>query len=670
MTMQDIRGTGTYREAEQIFEIFRRPGSGRISDAAELHVSPCGRRAAFTGTIVEQADGALATRICEVDLASGEVEVLTCGPHSDYAPRYSVDGRFLAYLSDRVERGTHKLYWRDTESGTESCASAPDGGIEYFHWSADSERLLIGVAGHEADVAGWRGARDKREASDLPSWMPTVDMGVAADQWRSAWICDRASGRMSKVPCAGLNLWEAVWAGEDQIAAIVSDGPDEGSWYGARLALIDSHSGKIRTAYEPRHQLGHLTNAPLGDRLALLEAPCSDRDIIAGTLLVFELQSGEVRSLDTMGTDVACIDWRNSDRILVAGHRDFETVLGMVDVTAGAFAETWRSEIHTTGGRYAAVAGIGVDGDCALIGEHDRCAPEIASIRNGHYQPLTSFDMGYSDLAQVIDRIEQIRWTAPDGLEIQGWLLRPKGEGPHPMIVNIHGGPIWSWRPRWLGRGGGYLLMLLRRGFAIFCPNPRGSTGRGTDFADRVLGDLGGGDAQDILSGIDTLISRGIADPARLGVMGGSYGGYMTSWLLTRDDRFAAAVAIAPITNLVTHRLNSNIPHFGSLFVGPCYDDLDSAYFHRSPVLQARSVRTPTLNIRGALDRCTPPEEAAQFHNALLQHGVVSCLVTYPLEGHGVGKFPAIVDFSARIVDWFERYMPSDTESGAGTGSS
>jgi dipeptidyl aminopeptidase/acylaminoacyl peptidase len=199
--------------------------------------------------------------------------------------------------------------------------------------------------------------------------------------------------------------------------------------------------------------------------------------------------------------------------------------------------------------------------------------------------------------------------------------------------------------------------MLLSRGCAVFFPNPRGSAGRGQDFARRVVGDMGGADTRDISSGLDHLVQRGIADPRRLGVIGVSYGGYMAAWLVTQDPRFAAAVASAPITNFVTEHLVSNIPHWVKIFLADDYRNPHGRYHSRSPIMHAHQVRTPTLNICGALDRCTPPEEARQFHDALLENGVRSALVTYPEEGHGVRKYPTLFDYAARVVGWFEDHL-------------
>lgn len=132
------------------------------------------------------------------------------------------------------------------------------------------------------------------------------------------------------------------------------------------------------------------------------------------------------------------------------------------------------------------------------------------------------------------------------------------------------------------------------------------------------------------------------------------------SWLVTQDTRFAAAIPVAPVTNKVSHHLTSNIPHFVSLFLDDHYTNPTGKYFERSPIMHAHKAKTPTLNICGALDRCTPPEEAMQFHNALLENDVESVLLTYPEEGHGVRSMPAAIDYAARVVDWFEKHMPAN----------
>jgi dipeptidyl aminopeptidase/acylaminoacyl peptidase len=658
---RDIRETKLYQEAEDLYSSFRKPGTGQMSDAADVHSSSDGVHVVYAATIIDKLEGSYSTRICLTDLSTADTRVMTFGPNADRLPKFSPDGQYVAFLSDRHKVNEFQLYLLNPISGAAQPTPPVEGWVEYLHWSPDGKRILLGAAGHGADVAGGQGAvASKRIDENVPSWMPAIETGDEGYRWRRAWVYELATDRVYQVSPAEINIWEAVWCGDEALAALISTGPGEGLWYSAPAYVIELETSSCRKVYQPHDQLGCVSASPSGKYIAIVEAFCSDRGIVAGDLRLIESTSGAAHRVDTRGVDITHTEWRSDRHLLLAGHRGFQTVVGLYDVHASYFTELWSSEEVTTGGRYVAVSGLDESGDCVLVGESYTRAPEIAVIRNGEYRTVKSFDLGYADQAHVIDAVERVTWKAKDGLEIQGWLLRPKGKGPYPLIMNVHGGPVWHLRPMCLGRGA-LVVMLLKRGYAVFFPNPRGSSGRGQDFARHVRGDMGGADAQDLLSGLDVLVLQGVADPKRLGVTGGSYGGFMTSWLVTQDSRFAAAVPFSPHTNQVTEYLLSNIPHFMALFMGEKFNKPDGKYFDRSPIMHAQKARTPTLNICGALDRCTPPEEAMQFHRALLENGTKSVLVTYPEEGHGIRKLPAAIDFSARVVAWFDEYMGPTT---------
>lgn len=656
---KDIRDTDLYREMEQLQRELHQAGTGLVSNAAE--VSTNGTEAVFAGTQVQELAGALPTRICQIDLATGDTRVLTFGPNVDRLPKFSPDGRQIAFLSDRQKEGDFQLYLIDSATGGVRPAPQVEGWIEYLHWSPDGKQILLGVAGHGADMSGAQGSATSKQADgDMPSWMPKVETGNEAYRWRSAWLYDLATNQARQVNSKEDNIWESVWCGNDALAAMISPGPVEGLWLSAHLHVIDVRTGKTREIHQPQRQMGCLASSPSGKQVTIVEAVCSDRGLVAGDLRLIETESGKSRQIDTHRVDISYAEWRTDQKLLLAGHREFETVIALYDLASDAFTEVFTSDEISAGSPFAKASGLGDSGGCVIVAEGFTRPPEIAVIRQGKYQCIKSFDVGCAGHAQAARSVKRVRWQAPDGLEIQGWLLEPKGKGPYPLVMSVHGGPIWHSQPFWIGRGSALALIQLERGYAVFLPNPRGSTGRGQDFASRVLGDMGGADTHDYLSGLDYLVEQGIADPERLGVIGGSYGGFMTSWLVTQDSRFAAAVSISPVTNFVTLHLLSNEPDFDSLFLADTYTNPNGKYFQRSPIMHARNVKTPTLNICGALDRCTPPEEAMQFHSALLENGVTSELVVYPEEGHGVRKWPAVIDFTARVIAWFDEHMPAD----------
>lgn len=658
---RDLRGTPIYQETQALLLTLRRPGTGQISDATEVHASSRGNQVVFSASLLDALEGEPPTRIGMADLATGETRVLTDGPHVDRLPKFSPDDRHIAFLSDRKQPGNFQLFLLDPLRESVRPTPRVEGWVEYLHWSPDGRRILLGVAGHGADISGGQGATTTAQLTEeLPSWMPRIETGDEPFRWRSLWIYDLSTGRAERVACDD-NVWEAAWCGGREIVAIVSPGPGEGLWYSARAVLLELETGRRRDLYVPQDQIAWPAASPSGRHIALVEAVCSDRWIVAGDLYIFEAGTDARRKVDTRGVDISCTEWRSERSLLLAGHRGFETVIGVYDAEDHLFSEVWRSSEICTGGFHVTVSGLNDTGDCVLVGESFLRAPEIAVIQQGQYRAVKSLDLGYTQEANAVRAPERVVWSAPDGLELQGWLLRPHGEGPYPLVMNAHGGPVGQWHPLWLGRNsrGIPLLILIKHGYAVFLPNPRGSSGRGQDFARQVLGEMGGPDTLDYISGVDHLVKGGIADPRRLGVMGVSYGGFMTSWLITQDMRFAAAIPIAPATNHVTSHLLSNIPEFVELFLGDKYKSPNGKYHSRSPIMHAHKARTPTLNICGALDRCSPPQDAAQFHNALMQSGVESVLITYPEEGHGVRRLPAVIDYVSRIVAWFETFMPA-----------
>jgi dipeptidyl aminopeptidase/acylaminoacyl peptidase len=654
----DMRRHELFAEAEALYRAVRRPGERLITDASHVDVSTDARTLAFTGLVAPAPYGSPRGLLCQLDLAAGRLDILLDDANDNRMPTYRPGGGPIAFLSDRDGAADGQLFFLDPGTSAVSAAPPVDGVVERFCWSPDGRRILLLVAGHGADVAAAQGGvAGRRRDIERPGWMPHVSDGAAPHQWRTLWLLDLAEHRLTRIPAGAVNIWEACWAGSEAIVAVVSDGPGEGDWFRTRLVRM-TLDGRAALLLHPERQLGHPAASRSGEGIAVVQAIASDRGIVAGDLWVSR-SKGEMVRLDTGAVDIACVEWLDERRLLVAGHRGLESVSGVVDSISGAFQINWASAVQTSPGRHLAVRAIGTGGDCALVSEGFCSAPAISTIVGGRIRRIVSFDAGYEEVISCLSAAEPIKWEAVDGLAIDGWLLRPKGKAPYPVILDIHGGPVWHWRQRWLGRTatGLQTLLLLRHGYAIFLPNPRGSSGYGPEFAARVIGDVGGADAGDLLSGIDHLVKMGFADPSRIGVTGGSYGGYMAAWLATQDPRFAAVVTIAPVINRISQQLTTNQPEFVTLFMRGRHDERPADYVARSPVTHVAGVSAPVLNIAGALDRCTPASEAVQFHNALLLAGKRSTLVIYPEEGHGVANVPAMLDYAARVTAWFLAFI-------------
>ncbi|WP_211192442.1 S9 family peptidase [Actinoplanes sp. TBRC 11911] len=626
------------------------PAFGRPSAIRDVHVSADGRQVVVTADVWEELEGRPRSVVHTV--VDG-----TLRPLADraYGARISPDGNSTAFLSDRERPGEFQLFIQG-----EPAPPVP-GTIEYAYWSPDSRKLLLGVAGVGAELPSAQGSGTLgHQASTLPSWYPRTEYGSAADHaWRSLWTYEPGTGELTRVSREGLNCWEANWAGPDAIVAITSRTPDEDAWYSAELSHVDLVTQKVRTLLTSTVQLGLPSGSPDGRQVAVVQAVCSDRWVVAGDLLVVDTGTAAARHVNTNGTDVTRTGWIDSERLGFAGVRRLDSAAGVIDVLDGKVHEVVATPNNCGGNAIYPDAAFTSDGRVVTIQDSYGKPPQIVMSGPDGHQILASIaHAGTDHWASMSGHATRVEWNARDGQEIDGMLFLPSGDGPHPLILHVHGGPIWSLRDYWSARYP-WISMLVARGYAVLTPNPRGSTGYGQAFAAGVVGDMGGADAQDCLSGIDAMVERGIADPARIGVIGASYGGYMASWLITQDTRFAAAVSIDPITDWYSWLYTSNVAGLGVRLLNGDPEVPGSQVFSRSPLVHASKTRAACLNIAGGQDRSTPPGQAEEFHHALVFHGVPSALVIYPEEGHGVRAFPAVTDFLSRIIDWFEKYLPA-----------
>jgi dipeptidyl aminopeptidase/acylaminoacyl peptidase len=655
---RDLRDTPLYQETEAAYRRLAEPGFGRVTQATDVRASPDGSAVAFRGARLDALEGQAAGRICLAAADGSGMRQVTHGPNEDSGPRWSPDGKTLTFLSDRTAAGSAQVY--ALESGVLGEArplpEAP-GTVEHHEWSPDGSRILLLVAGHGAEQTDALGSGTLGAKTALPHWVPLVDSSEGEGERRRAlYVIDVASGELAEASPAELNIWEATWCGDRAIVAVASEGAGEGAWYGAQLALIDPAARTARTLRRSKLQLGWACGSPGGKRVAVVEAVCSDRVIVAGELLLIDPASGEARAVDTHGVDVTWTAWRDDERLFAIGVRGLEPVALDVRAAGGSATEIWVGAGSCGASLYPFGSPVGPGGAFAAVVEAWDRAPSVVLVDGAGTRTLADFaHAGTAARREVIGDRRRVRWSAPDGLEIEGFLTLPRGEPPFPTILHVHGGPIWAFQDSPPRDGS---LALVERGYAIFEPNVRGSTGRGREFAELVVGDMGGGDVGDMLAGLDELVAQGLADAERIGIMGQSYGGFMACWLPTQDARFKAAVALSPVSNWYSERYGSNLGAWVGEFLDGEPRPAGGQYYDRSPVLFAAADRTPTLLTAGLLDRATPPDQAIEFHNALVEQGVASDVVVYPGEGHGVHDFPAVIDCATRIVAWFERHMP------------
>jgi dipeptidyl aminopeptidase/acylaminoacyl peptidase len=660
---KDLRESPEYAAVAEHVRRLHEPAFGKPHHVTDLVATTDASRVVMTGMVYDKLEGLPRTALYEA--RDGTLRALTSAGGSAKSARFSPDGSSLAFLSNRAKAEAFQLYLLAAgELGEAQAAPAVPGTVEYLAWSPDGTRILLGVAGLEAEVSDAQGSGTAGSGeSGLPSWYPQVEAGTPEDAWRSLWVYTLDSGELARVSPDGLNVWEADWSGPGHVLAITSAQPGEDDWYSAALSRLDLSTGKATELLRSDVQLGLPAGTPDGTTAAVVEAVCSDRLIVAGDLILLDLVAGTRCAVDTAGTDVTAVQWIDGTRLGYIGQRHLDCVAGIAHTGEGPLPETITgTEVAASAQSWASwfnpAGAFTADGRVVVVRDDYDLPQQVAILGAGDDEVLASLAHDGTDyIRSVAGSAANVTWNAPDGTEIEGILCTPPGAGPFPLILHVHGGPVGAYQRNWAMHGN-VVPLLVSRGYAVLHPNPRGSSGRGREFAAAVVGDMGGADTHDYLSGIDAMVERGIADPERIGTIGVSYGGYMSAWLVTQDSRFKAAVAGSPVTEWYSFTFTSNIPRWGLWFLDNADpEEIGNQAHTRSPVLHASKATTPTLLTAGANDRCTPAGQAREFYQALTGHGVDSELVIYPQEGHGVSRFPAVTDYLTRVVTWFDRYM-------------
>ncbi|WP_406319109.1 prolyl oligopeptidase family serine peptidase [Streptosporangium sp. NBC_01639] len=481
---------------------------------------------------------------------------------------------------------------------------------------------------------------------------------------RLAWA-EVGDARLRPIPVEGLTVWDADW--RDGVAlAVTSADETPAGYYRPRLDLIDRETGATRTLLSTTWQLSRPRLAPGGRAAVVVEG----LSIVSGRIIHVDLATGEATALAAVD-DVTDLGWLDADTLWFTGWSGTGTHGGTL--TADGRTLTRWTAWGTLGGRDGQPS-LSVDRTgtlAAAVWETAGRPPEIAvaDVAGGEWRQITGLN---DDLVWLAVHQEEVTWTGPGGLAVHGLLLTrrepappsPAGpygpearQGPSPLVVIAHGGPTWLWSSAFAPAESGQLaLPLVHAGAAVLLPNPRGSSGRGQDYARRVIGHVGEEDLDDVLAGADHLVAAGVADPGRMAVLGLSYGGYLSAWAVTRTGRFRAAVVMSGVANWLSFANASNLAHgYDPLYhggAGITTSEGRDFLAARSPVCHAAKVTTPTLILHGAEDRTTPAGQAEELYRAWSAAGVRTQLVVYPREGHELTEPEHRRDAAERVLGW------------------
>jgi len=629
-----------------------------VRTPAELALCPDGSTLAFAlhATVADEGSFPPSDIYLVNTDATTEPVRLTNGACCDQSPSWSPDGSRLAFLSDRVTPG-HQLPYTITQGDQPECAATLRGSAEAVAWSSDGSQLLVLAADPGSYGLDWS-ARAVNGAHPLPD--PIVRR--PGDSRRRLFRITLESGVVDEVGPPELSVWEFDWDGDETVVAIVASDHSGSGWYQGVLARLDLSRRTAITLYKPSWQLEGLALSPNADRVSVVEGYASDHGLVSGSVIVVDTSNGgAVDPWSTLQT-VGRAAWCDDDSLWFSRTDGTGNACGRIWLD-GRIEERWRGD--------AFIGDAITTPDCVITSNADSVwtthqahgvPPELARLDQASptWSRISSFNDGIVE-GLLFPDVQTIRWPGEDNVEIEGVLMTPRGEvGPFPLIVCVHGGPTWNWGS-YFSDSEPNAVLLASAGYACLLPNPRGSIGRGHEFAQGVIGDGGGIDFRDIMAGVDHCIEMAVADPDRLGIAGLSYGGYMAGWAVGQTDRFAASVAMSVVANYVSFHLTSEVWWYDKAILKGDWNDPTSQYADRSPVNHAHKSTTPTLILQGAEDRCTPLSQAEELFNALASSNADVELVVYPREGHVPVELKHALDAIQRTQAWFDQHLRGKT---------
>ena len=445
-------------------------------------------------------------------------------------------------------------------------------------------------------------------------------------------------------------IYEYDWTPDSRgFVATTALGNGDNNWWVATLDAIDATTGAVRNIARPATQLNFPRVSPDGRTVAYIGGLMSDFGSVGGDVWTVPFAGGAPRNVTPRAKlSVTSLAW--GDR-LIRGTALRGDQAGLF-TAAGDRADGlgWSRPASLSAGD--AKAAWSADGSVVATVVQDFTHPPAIYAGPVAAPVQITHD---NDLVPARMTARSINWRN-EGFDVQGWLLAPLGADPSkkaPMITIVHGGPSAANVPSF----GGGSQAALDAGYYVFLPNPRGSYGQGEAFTAANRRDFGGGDLRDILAGIDAVERQAPVDDARLGLTGGSYGGFMAMWANTQTNRFKAIVAGAGLSNWISYYGTNGIDQWMLPFFGKTMYDDPKAYEDVSAIYHMKTARTPTFIYVGERDIEVPPTQSVEYWHALKDRGVPTSLVIYPDEGHGIRGTANAADVRRRTIAWFDRYL-------------
>lgn len=641
-----------------------------IRTPSQPRMSPDGARIVFQVEWADRMADAFHVNLWIARTDGSDVRPLTEGKHRDTGAVWSPDGKRLAYISNRSGRPQIVVRYMDT--GVESQITNLDAAMSDLAWSPDSR--WISYFSRVPLKPGWSITSTPPPAG--AKWVegPSV---VTKLRWRAdgiggAGLLPNSVPHLFLVPAEGgaprqltsgdfAHSGPAAWSpdGKTIVLSAARKADADLQLFPDDLYAIDVASGNIRVLLERNGAESNPQFSPDGKYIAFLGF--EDKGKANHTTSLWVMGAGGA-GLKRLGASL------DRNHVSPAWKADSSGLFTIVESSGQAhihFASLSGSIEPLTSGNLRYATGYGVNDAIAVapngtiaVGVSAPDAPrDLYAVQPGSApRRLTHMNEGFL-AARQIGRTEHVTWKAPDGKSIEGWAILPPNfdsTKKYPLILDIHGGPHLMYGVEFQHQ----MQMFASRGFVVLYANPRGSTGYGEDFGNIIHTRYPGDDYDDLMGGVDAMVAKGYVDPKKLYVTGGSGGGLLTAWIVTKTDRFAAAVSQYPVTNWFTQTGSADIGLLMTRWMGAMPYDNPQQYISRSPSFFANKVKTPTMVLTGEEDWRTPISQSEEFYFLLKQRGVDTVLVRFPRENHGIrGAFPSHRILKVEhILQWFEKH--------------
>jgi len=637
----------------------------RIVWVSDPQISPDGARVAFVATTLSEDKDEYLSQVWVVDADGGPSRRFTAGPKRDAEPRWSPDGRRLAFVSERGPNKKGQLYVMPADGGEPVRLTDLKAGVTNPVWSPDGARLCF-----LSRVGGWDEPDSEEEKrKSRPARVITTlkykfnGEGFVYDRRPHLFVVAADGGTPTQITDGDYADADPAWSPDGRLIAFSSARHDDRDHDdGSDIWVVAAEGGEPRRVTDAAGPAGHPSFAPDGRTLAYLgRRKLND---FGGNVQAFTVSvDGGPPVCLTESFDRSCAalpvspTWAPDGRsVIVAAEDRGAVVLHRASASGGVgLAPIVAGERVITGYSMAR------DGRLAFAATDPMCPAEVfvADADGGVERRLTDLNQGWR--AEVaLSRPERFRFRRA-GFEIDVWVMKPFGfhEGARrPALLNIHGGPHAQF-------GHGFFdefQVYAGAGYVVVYTNPRGSQGYGEAFTRAVVGDWGGGDYADVMAALDEALTRhAVIDPLRLGVMGGSYGGFLTSWTIGHTDRFKAACSERAVNDQWGMFGTSDIGHiFNKVELGVLpWEDL-GPYVERSPISYVKNVTTPLLILHSEDDLRCPMGQAEQLFIALKKLRKDVTFVRFPDETHELSRSGKPRHRLARfrfILDWFARHL-------------